>query len=229
MGKIMKKLTVLTLLMLSMWFVLTGCATNTDTAENEDVVVNDVQEEPEVVADRNEYQFKFTIKWADGFEMSSNVYKKWDKSMTEFITMKGNDAEQMPFIPKKAVTVDGTTYQQVEKDGKTSWFSMPGEYGEDDMFNLKEMSTVDMSMVVDTKKEKINGKKMTCYYINDAVAWEGKSCLYKWVFAYGEFTEDGVADTIEVTDYDDSVKDSIFKVPNAEEVLTTQEMMKMFQ
>jgi hypothetical protein len=78
----------------------------------------------------------------------------------------------LPFIPKKTVTVDGTTYQEVEKDGESFWFSMPGEYAEDDMFNLKEMSTVDMSVVVDTKNEKINGKKMTCYYINDVEAGE---------------------------------------------------------
>jgi hypothetical protein len=108
----------------------------------------------------------------DELEMSSKVYKKGDNSMMEFITMMGEDTEDMPFVPKKTVTVDGTTYQQVEKNGETFWFSMPAEYGEDDMFNLKEMSTIDMSMVIDTKKEKINGDKMTCYYIDDVV--EGK-------------------------------------------------------
>ncbi len=91
------------------------------------------------------------------------------------------------------------------------------------------MSTVDMSMVVDTKKEKINGKKMTCYYIDDVVGGKGKSCLYKWVFAYGEFTENGIVDTVKVTDYDDSVKDSIFEIPAAEDIIGAQEMMQIFQ
>ncbi len=227
--KIMKKLTILTLLMLSMGIVLTGCTTNNDSAEDVDtdvVVKEDVQEQ---VADRNEYQFEFTVKWADGFEMSSKVYKKGNNSMTEFLKMVWADDEEMPFVPVKMLTVDGKTYEQVEKDGKTFWFSIPGVNAEDEMFNLREMSMIDKSMVIDTKKEKINGKKMTCYYTNDAEVWEGKWCLYKGVFAYGEYMEDGVLDTIEITNYDDSVKSSIFKAPAEDDVLSTQDMMQLFQ
>ena len=223
MWKIMKKLTILTLLMLSMGIVLTGCTTNTDTVEGTDVVVENVQ----VAADRNEYKFKFTIKWADGFEMSSKVYKKWDNSMTEYINMVME--EEMPFTPKKSLIVDGISYQEVEKDWSTFRFSVPGMEEEDEMFNLKEMSTIDQSIVVDTKSEKINGKKMTCYYIDDVVEGQGKSCMYKGVFAYGEFTENGIIDTVEITDYDDNVKSSVFEVPSEDEILSTQDMMKMFQ
>jgi hypothetical protein len=86
-----------------------------------------------------------------------------------------------------------------------------------------------MSMVIDTKKEKINGDKMTCYYIDDVVEGKWKSCLYKWVFAYGEATVDGVVTTVEVTNYDNSVKNSVFEVPSAEDVLSTQDMMQLFQ
>ena len=91
------------------------------------------------------------------------------------------------------------------------------------------MSTIDMSIVVDTKSEKINGKKMTCYYIDDVVEGQGKSCMYKWVFAYGEFTEDGIVDKIEITDYDDSVKSSVFEIPADADILGAQDMMKLFQ
>jgi hypothetical protein len=49
------------------------------------------------------------------------------------------------------------------------------------------------------------------------------------VFAYGEFTEDGSLGTIEITDYDDSVKNSVFEVPSADEILSTQDMMQLFQ
>ena len=224
--KIMKKLTILTLLMLSMGIVLTGCTSDTDVIEGIDVVVEDVQEE---VVDRNEYQFQFTIKWADGFEMSSKMYKKWDNSMTEFITMVADEVQEMPFTPKKTLMVDGTTYQEIEKDGETFRFSVPNMEIEGEMFSLKEMSTVDMSIVVDTKNEKVNGKKMTCYYIDDVVEGQGKSCMYKGIFAYGEFKENGVVDTVEITDYDDSVKDIIFEAPDAEDVLGTQDMMKLFQ
>ena len=223
--KIMKKLTILTLLMLSMGIVLTGCTSDTSDVEATDVVVEDVQEE--VIADRNEYQFEFVVKWADGFEMSSKVYKKWDKSMTEYFSMIME--EDMPFIPKKSLIVDGTAYQEVEKDGKTFRFSMPGMEGEEDMFNLKEMSTVDKNLVVDTKKEKINGKKMTCYYIDDVVEGKGKSCLYKGIFAYGEFSENGVMDSVEISDYSDKVKDSIFAIPAADDILGAQDMMQLFQ
>jgi hypothetical protein len=45
------------------------------------------------------------------------------------------------------------------------------------MFNLKEMSTIDETLVKETKKEKINGERMTCYYIDDAVEGNGKVCL----------------------------------------------------
>jgi hypothetical protein len=38
---------------------------------------------------------------------------------------------------------------------------------EDDMFNLKEMSQIDDSIVVDKKTETINGEKLTCYYMSD--------------------------------------------------------------
>ncbi len=223
----MKKLTILTLLMLSMGIVLTGCTSDTDTVEGTDVVVENVQEESDVIADRNEYEFKFTIKWADGFEMSSKVYKKWDNSLTEYIDMVLE--EEMPFTPKKSLIVGGVSYQEIEKDGESFRFSMPDMEESEEMFNLKEMSTVDMSMVTDTKNEKINGKKMTCYYINDLEAWEGKSCLYKGVFAYGEFTESGIVDTVEVSDYDDSVKDSVFEVPADADILGAQDMMQLFQ
>jgi hypothetical protein len=37
----------------------------------------------------------------------------------------------------------------------------------DDMFNLKEMSMVDKTLVTDTKKEKIDGERMICYYMED--------------------------------------------------------------
>ena len=226
----MKKLTILTLLMLSMWIVLTGCTNDADDVSidgvNADVVVTDVEEE---ITDRDEYQFKFTIKGADGFEMSSKVYKKGDNSMTDFIKMVWEIDEEMPFIPKKTLTVDGTTYQQVEKDGDIFWFSIPGEYSEADVFNLKEMSTIDKSMVVDTKNEKINGKEMICYYIDNVEAGNGKSCLDGGVFAYGEYSENGVMDTIVIDDYDDSVKDSMFDAPDAEDVLSTQDMMQLFQ
>jgi hypothetical protein len=49
------------------------------------------------------------------------------------------------------------------------------------------------------------------------------------VFAYGEYSEDGVMDTIEITDFDYSVKDKVFVLPNEDEILSTQEMMKLFQ
>ena len=137
--------------------------------------------------------------------------------------------EDMPFTPKKSLIVDGVAYSQVEKDGETFRFSIPGMEEEDEMFNLKEMSTVDMSIVVDTKSEKINGKKMTCYYIDDVVEGQGKSCIYKGVFAYGGFTENGVVDTVEITDYDDSVKSSVFEIPADADILGSQDMMKLFQ
>ncbi len=225
MWKIMKRLTILTLLMLSMWIVLTGCTSNTDTVEGIDVVVEDVQED--VIADRDEYEFTFTIKGADGFQMSSKVYKKWDNSMTEFIDMIFE--EDMPFMPKKSLLVDGTAYQEVEKDGITFRFSVPWMEAEEDIFNLKEMSTIDKNIVINTKSEKINGKRMTCYYMDDAISWVGKSCLYKWVFAYGEYTEDGIVDVIEITDYDDSVKSSVFEIPADADILGSQDMMKLFQ
>jgi len=41
---------------------------------------------------------------------------------------------------------------------------------EEDVFNLKEMSTIDKNIVIDTKSEKINGKRMTCYYMDDVTA-----------------------------------------------------------
>jgi outer membrane biogenesis lipoprotein LolB len=84
----MKKLTVLTLLMMSMGIVLTGCTSNTDTdvdvLAGTDVVVEDVTEQ---IADRNEYQFELTIKGDVDLEMSSKIYKKGANSVMEIITM----------------------------------------------------------------------------------------------------------------------------------------------
>ena len=217
----MKKLAILTALMLSLGIILTGCASNTDSVEDVDSVSEDVQK----VVDRDEYQFKFTIRGDDGSRISSKVYKKWENSMIEFIDTVVE--EDMPFVPKKSLIVDGVVYSEVEKDGETFRFSMPGM--DEEIFNLEEMSTIDMSMVVDTKKEKINGKKMTCYYMDDALEGKGKSCLYKWVFAYGEFVEDGVVNTIEITDYDDSVKSSVFEIPADANILGFQDMMELFQ
>ena len=78
----MKKLTILTLLMLSMVLVLTGCTNNTDDVDTADVVVADVEEgaleieDGEEIEDRDEYKFEVTINGADGFEMISKIYKK---------------------------------------------------------------------------------------------------------------------------------------------------------
>ncbi len=231
----MKKLTILTLLMLSMGVVLTGCTNDTDSVDTTDVVVADVEEsvldieDGEEIEDRDEYKFEVTINGADGFEMISKIYKKWNNSMTEVIKMVSNDIEEMPFNIKKMLKIDGNTYQQVEKDGDTFWFSIPGMDAEDDMFNLREMSQIDKSFVVDTKFEKINGDKMTCYYIEDTIEWAGKTCLDGDVFAYGEYSEDGITDTIVIDDFDDDVRNSVFDIPDEDEILSTQEMMQLFQ
>ena len=231
--KKMKKLTIMMTLLLWVFVMLTACGT--DTNENDDLSNNDSdvagsQEDVSVeVSDRNEYQFKFTLKNEDGLGMSSKMYKKWDNSLIEFIELADAESDSMPFVPKKSLMVDGTIYQQIEKDGELIRFSIPGMDMESDTFNLKEMSTIDESMVSDTKKENINGKKMTCYYVNDSVEGEGKSCLYDGVFAYGEFSNSGILNTIEITDYKDDVKNSVFDLPDEDDILSTQDMGKLFQ
>jgi hypothetical protein len=70
---------------------------------------------------------------------------------------------------------------------------------------------------------------MTCYYIDDAVEGNGKVCLNDWIFMYWEFDNMWVSSVIGITDYDDSVKDSIFDLPSEDEVLAMQDMMQLFQ
>lgn len=234
----MKKLTILTLIMLSMGLVLTGCNEKNDMDDETINIQEEVLSELEVdgdmddmdeIVDRDEYSFEVSIKGADGFDMISKIYKKWDKSLTEIIKMFGDEGDDMPFNINKMLKVGGQTYQQVEKGGEIFWFSIPGMNAEDDMFNLKEMSTVVDDMVVDTKKETINWEKLTCYYIDDEIEGKGKTCLDGEVFAYGEYSEDGVMDVIEIKDFDDSVKDKVFATPNEDEILSTQDMMQLFQ
>jgi len=91
------------------------------------------------------------------------------------------------------------------------------------------MSTIDKTKLSDKKMEKINGKKMVCYYGTDGEAGAGKSCLYKGVFAYGEYTYQGNTTKIHVDDYKNRVRNSVFKAPSEDEILSPKEMMKLFQ
>lgn len=238
----MKRLIILTLFLLSIGFILTGCDksvdisdknidTKEDVAFDESIDANKIKKDVEEkeISDLDEYSFEVSIKGADGFEMVSKIYKKWHNSLTEIIKMLGEESDDMPFSINKMLKVDGKTYQQLEKWWETYWFIIPGMNPEDDMFNLKEMSKIVDDMVVDKKTEKINGRKLTCYYLDDKEEWEEKTCLDWDIFAYGEYFEDGVKDVIEIKDFDDSVKDSVFAAPNAKDILSTQDMMKMFQ
>lgn len=231
----MRKTYVLPVLMLLMVVTLTACTSNTDmqkeNLDNKENVENLVDKENtwDEIEDRNEYSFKVSINWADGFDMILKIYKKWENSLTEIVKMFGDEWDDMPFNIKKMLKVDGNTYQQIEKDEETVWFSIPGMDSEDDMFNLREMSQIDESVVIDQQNEVIDWEDLTCYYVDDEISWEGKTCLDWDVFAYGEYSENWVKDIIKIEDFDDSVKDKIFTAPDEEEILTTQEMMQLFQ
>jgi len=228
------------LLVLSFSFALTGCSSSdTETVEDTDTVtVNDVVVEnddsdtdvEEEIADRKEYQFEVSMKVENEMNMKMKIYKKGDNSLMEMVKMEilGNE-EQMPFDMKKIITTTDKTYQQVEKNGETYRFELPN-MGNNEMFNLKEMSQVDMSIVKETKNEKINGVKMKCYYIDDMEEGKGKACLLNNVFMYGEFNnEESGNSVIEITNYKKKVNNSVFDLPKEDEIRSSQDMMMLFQ
>ena len=223
--EIMKKLVVLTLLMLSLWVVLTWCTSKTDTSDDA-VVVEDTNA---TVADRNEYQFIMKTKWSDGLDSEIKMYKKDGNSLVEFVKISALDGAEMPFTMKKILSVWNKTYELIEKNWEEYRFVVPGMNATDDMFNLKDMSTIDESIVKETKNEKIDGERMICYYMEDTQEGKWKWCMYDGIYRYGEYTQDGVKHTIIIEDYDDDVSDKIFKIPSEWDIHAMQDMMKLMQ
>lgn len=220
----MKKISLL-LVLFSMLF-LTACSQTKEVVVIEDEV-EEVKIEVEEDVDWSEYSFRVNIKWWDWFSMILDIHNKDQKSLTEVVSMS-EELDDMPFELNKMLVLWDTSYQQINKDWDLYWFSTPSD-PEQEMFNLKNMSTIDMTNVKDKKTEEINGIVMECYYLNQENEWESKICLADGVFKYGTFEENWVTDEIVIENYTDSVKNSVFELPKDANVLSIQEMMQIFQ
>ncbi|NOZ44635.1 MAG: hypothetical protein GXP45_05885 [bacterium] len=61
----------------------------------------------------------------NGEEMVSKYYKKGDNLLMEVEKMKLGADTKMPFDMKSVLVLSDAMYQEVSKDGKNYWFSMP--------------------------------------------------------------------------------------------------------
>ncbi len=229
-----------------LWFVvsLSACGSKDQNADDQGntsgnvVVNNDVDtnmvdtDDADIKTDLDEYQLNFDLVSTDkdGKEMHVNmdVYQKGDKVL--YVMNEMPVEQDMPIITHKSLTTNGKNYVQMEVKGTTNWFVAQGVDQTalaDQMFNLKKMQS---ELTKDAKKvthEKIDGKKMTCYYRNDGIE-EGKACTYKGVFAYAESDMlDGskIHTVMKITNYKEKVKDSIFDEPTDAKDMT--ELMGM--
>ena len=221
--------------------VLAGCG-NSNTVTDE--VVTD--EPLAVVADTDvvettdtkstkDYQLSFTMEMntpEDGdMFMDISVHKKWADVAYIFNKMESDDAEMLQFVPTQIIVMGDTSYTQLNQDGELMRLEAPS--GEDQfvwgMFDFDNMEEA-MEAEMDSKEtEKIDGKKMICYYKKDATE-DSKACIYEGIMHLMESTElaDWATTTMKVYEYNKKVDKSLFTVPK--ETISIEEMMaKMMQ
>jgi hypothetical protein len=155
------------------------------------------------------------------------MYKKDDKSLYVINEMTG--PQELPFTPTQNLLVGTDLYSNIDMNGENMWFKAANidEQG-GAMFDLEIMQeqlllNADMAEV---KEEEINGTTMTCYYMPDSA---GKICLVDGIFAYGEDADpvSGMKSVIEVSNYSTEVDESVFVIPNEEDVKDMSEFMEM--
>ena len=219
--------------------------------ENNNVAVNDVNENDgeDVVADEeveneveneaeeedttmfNEYQLDVEIISTDGegneYAVKTNMYKKWDNLLYVIEEMTGPD--ELPFVPTQNLIAGSDLYTQIEIDGELMWFKASGvEEQQNVMFDLADMQSIleESQDISEVKEEEVEGEMMTCYYLEGS---NGRACMVDGIFAYGEDTDpiSGMSSVIRVTNYQDSVDDSVFEIPSDDEVKTMEEFMSL--
>lgn len=183
-------------------------------------------------ANFDEYQLNFDLTSSDasGNDMAMNmdVFQKGNKVL--YVMNKMPVTDKAPFVTRKSLTTNGKNYIEIEMNGETNWFVAEGvdqSLLDQQMFNLGQMQEELKKDADSVKKETIDGKKMVCYYKNDGTQ-DGKACTYKGIFAYAEAVMlDGtnVKTVMKVSNYKDSVKDSVFKEPKDAKNMT--ELMGM--
>ena len=168
----------------------------------------------------DEYQLNFYLISADpeGNEvvMDMDVFHKGDKTL--YVINEMPSIPDSPIDTYKTLMLWGDTYVEMWVKWEKSWFKAEGMEEtqlDNQFFDLEEMQAELEAEADDVKKEKINGKNMTCYYHTDEEE-EGKACTYDGIFAYAESSMlDGseIETVMEVSDYKKSVKDSVFEKP----------------
>jgi len=185
--------------------------TTTEAAEN---IIDDKTETP--VVNLKEYQLKISIQADNNGEKQKivmQIFQKNDKAL--YIMEDMPNISESPVQPLRSLLVGPDMYTQMRISGEDIRFKAEGEgmgLSMQDFFDLEQIQT-DMEAEADNKKEeKINGKKMICYYKDGE---EGKACTYKGIFAYWEATdpETGASTIMEVSDYDTNVNEDVFEIP----------------
>ncbi len=204
---------------------------NNKSDSNKKIVVDNNKNKTPVVEDWKEYSFKLSVKSSLWMENEATYYKKWENQLIVINKLIAPDVEKLPIKMMQILSVDKNIYQQMKVNDKIYWTKVnPNEgWWQTNFFNLKELSNVPKEQIKETKKEKINWKNMTCYYFDDK-SGKWKWCLYKWIFMYGENeSSKWEKTTMVITEYNESVKDSIFKVPKESEITSMMELSQAIQ
>jgi len=216
--------------------LLAGCGNQNDvvdeTATDTVNVENWVDETTtdDVKTSKKDYMLSFTMnmksetEWS--MDMDISVHKRWTDVAYVFNKMESDNAEMMQFIPKQIIVLGDTSYTQLDRNWELVRLETPA--WEDQfvwgMFDFDQMEEA-MEAEMDSKEtEKIDWKKMTCYYKADSTE-ESKACIYEGIIYLMEskWLTDWTTTTMKVYEYSNKVNKNLFKAPK--ETITVQEMM----